>query len=374
MFVHGPALDGEVYPEGCPFNTRRAGRVRELAESLGLLSPPDRIIVPPVPATRADLGRFHTPAYLDLLEQAERGELGFDGLKSGLGTMDCPLFARMYRYPALAVGGTLVAARALIDGRARVAFNPSGGFHHAMPDRAGGFCYLNDVVLGAMELVDAGLRVAVLDIDAHHSDGVQHAFWSRRDVLVISVHESGATLFPGTGFEDEIGEGEGRGYTLNVPLPAAATDPVFEAAMREVVWPVLDAYRPDVVVLEMGMDVLAGDPLTHLRMTNNAPADVVSRLVRSGRPVLAVGGGGYHFANTVRGWTLCWSILCGAGDGMDDYGGGVGGMMLQNTDWLGGLRDRPTVPDPEETATLMAELAPRLERIRREVFPIHGLG
>lgn len=373
IFVHGPELVQNGYPPSCPFNTHRAQRTRDIVFQMGLLGTSDRIERVPRPARREELEWFHTPEYLALLERGEYEELGWQGLEAGIGTVDCPRFDHMYRYSALAAGATLTAAEVILSGEARVAFNPSGGFHHAFPDHAAGFCYLNDVVLGAMRLAWGGRRVLVLDIDAHHSDGVQHAFYCRSDVMVISIHESGRTLFPGTGFEDEIGEDDGEGFTVNIPLPVGTPDAVYERVLCDVVWPLTEAFSPDVVVVELGMDTLAGDPLAHLHLSNNVPAGVISHLVRIGRPILAVGGGGYQFEPTARGWALCWSILCGVNNNVDDLGAGLGGVMLQNTDWIGGLRDRIRICDAANMAQIEAEVSTTIERLQRLLFPLHGL-
>ena len=211
-------------------------------------------------------------------------------------------------------------------------------------DRAGGFCYVNDIVLGCMALAKAGKRVVFLDIDVHHSDGVQAAFYQRRDVMTISLHQDGRTLFPGTGSVEEIGEGDGRGFAVNVPLPIGTYDAAYLRAVRKVVLPLLHAYNPDVIVLEAGADTLANDPLANLSLTNNTMADVVGLLLAFGKPILATGGGGYNPDNTARAWALVWAALCG-----EDAGGymtaGLGGVLLETTDWSGGLRDRQLAPD-----------------------------
>jgi acetoin utilization protein AcuC len=295
------------------------------------------------------------------------------GLWMGLGTLDCPVFAGMYEYADLACGATLAGAELLLAGEVDVAFNPSGGYHHAHPDRAAGFCYLNDVVLGCLRLARAGRRVAFLDVDAHHGDRVQAAFFDRLDVMTISLHESGHTLFPGTGFEDEIGAGEGRGYSANVPLPAGTYDEIFLKAFHEVAAPLLGAYDPGVVVLELGLDALAGDPLTHLRLTNNAHVAVLRWLLDFDRPLLVTGGGGYHVDNTVRGWALAWAVLTGQDQGADDMNVGLGGVMVETTDWLGGLQDRALMPAPEQRKDVAPVLDATIERVRKLVFPYHGL-
>ncbi len=373
VFVHTTELDRDGTPPDCPFDTRRAGKTRDLAASLGLLEGVDRAVAEPHPLPRDLLERFHTKAYLEALRDAGDGAIDPDrAVAAGLGTAECPIFPGMFEYVSLAAGGTVTGARLVLDGT-RVAFNPSGGFHHAHPDHASGFCFLNDVVLAAEVLVDAGRRVAIVDIDAHHGDAVQDAFYRRPDVLTISMHEDGRSLFPGTGFAEEIGEGAGLGYNVNVPLPPGTTDGVYLDAFREVVPPLLGAFAPDVLMLEIGMDTLVGDPLTHMRLTNRAPAEIVETLLAFGKPLLVTGGGGYHVEHTVRGWTLCWGVLCGDHARFDELSIGMGGVMLQNADWLGGLRDRAPLPDDGCDATLRADVEETVRRLREAVFPIHGI-
>jgi acetoin utilization protein AcuC len=259
-----------------------------------------------------------------------------------------------------------------VSGEVGVAFNPSGGFHHAGPERAGGFCYINDLVIACLLLAEEGRRVVYLDVDVHHGDGVQNAFYARSDVMTISFHESGKTLFPGGGFEDEIGTGEGRGFNVNVGLPVRIHDEPYLRAFRALAVPLIGAYDPDVIVLVLGMDGLSGDPLAHLSLTNNAYAEVVSLVMGFGKPILATGGGGYNPRNTARGWALAWGILCGE----EDAGGAdhaLGGVMLESTDWQGGLRDRTLVPDPEQANAVNSALNATIEAVEAGVFPLHGL-
>jgi acetoin utilization deacetylase AcuC-like enzyme len=246
-----------------------------------------------------------------------------------------------------------------------------GGFHHAMAARAAGFCYLNDVVLACLKLAGAGRRVLYLDVDAHHGDGVQSAFYRRDDVLTISLHETGRTLFPWGGFEDEIGEGLGLGFNVNVPLPPLTYDQAFLTAFDRVVLPLMQAYSPDVIVLELGMDTLAGDPLTHLRMTNNVVVEILESLLQFRRPLLVAGGGGYHVENTVRGWALAWRTCCG--EDVDDFAMGMGGVMLANTEWAGGVRDRTLAVTTEQRQSVEPELQASIKNITNLVFQFHGI-
>ncbi len=367
VFLYSPELAGLKYPSDCPFQTSRAVRTRERLLSFGLLQNE----VAPRSAIRAEAEWFHSPRYLDELERAANGDLRVEGLYMGLGTPDTPVFRDMYQYALAAAGATLTGAELILSGQADTVFNPWGGFHHAMPEKAAGFCYINDPVLGCLRLTAAGKRVLYLDVDAHHGDGVQAAFYDRRDVLTISLHESGKTLFPWGGFEDEIGVGAGRGYNVNIPLPAGTYDAAYLRAFRRVVLPLIESYRPDVLVLELGMDALAGDPLTHLRLTNNAHADILGRLRRFGLPLLVVGGGGYHAENTVRGWALAWKIL--AGEEEHDLSFGMGGVMLESSEWVGGLRDHELPVSDAQRQAVEPVLDATLETIVRMIFPLHGL-
>jgi len=371
-FVYPPEAEAMSYPPDCPFKTHRAGLTRQRLRAFGLLGGPGREEVSAAPASLAELEQFHTTAYLEQLQRAAAGDLTVEGLQMGLGGPDTPVFKDMFAYGALACGAALKAAELLIQGQAEVVFHLLGGFHHARADRAAGFCYLNDMVLACQRLAAAGKRVAYLDVDAHHGDGVQEAFYHRNDVLTISVHESGKTLFPWGGFEHEIGEGPGRGYNVNICLPAGAYDEAFLMAVDQVVLPILKAYRPDVLVLELGMDTLAGDPLTHLVLTNNAPAALIQRLLPLELPVLVAGGGGYHVENTVRGWARAWRVFAGEEDQPDDSAG-LGGVLLGSSEWAGGLRDPVRPVSAQQRAAVEPELRQSIAAVTRHVFPYHGL-
>jgi acetoin utilization protein AcuC len=371
VFLHSPDLEQNGYPADCPFNTSRAGLTRKTIVSMGLLTGADRREVAPQKATRAELEQFHLPEYLNALVRAHKGDLDPEAFAMGLGSPDCPVFRGMYDYAAWASGASITGARLLLSGDAFVAFNPSGGHHHAGPARAAGFCYVNDIVLASLTLLAAGKRVLVLDLDVHHCDGVQDAFYSRNDVMVISMHESGATLFPGTGFENEIGDGAGRGYTVNIPLPVGTYDGAYISAFTEVAVPLMKVFDPDVIVMELGMDTLAGDPLAHLHLTNNVHVDIIGQVLNLGIPILATGGGGYNVENTVRGWALAWSVLCG--EQVDDLSVGMGGVMLENRDWVGGLRDRVLLSDAGLRDTVDSCIEATVDKVRATVFPIHGI-
>lgn len=372
VFIHSEELEKHHYPEDCPFKTERAARTRRTLYTMGLLWGETTREAAPVPAPRTVLKKFHSARYLHALKTAQNGKWELDALHMGIGTQDCPIFRGMYDYAVLAAGGTLVGAELILSGQADVAFNPSGGYHHAFPEKAAGFCYINDNALACTVLAEAGKRVLYLDIDVHNGDGVAHAFYRRSDVMTISLHENPKTLFPGTGFEDEIGEGEGRGFCVNVPLPVGTFDHAWLYAFETVAIPLIRAYNPDVIVLELGVDALAGDPLAHLQLTNNVYAEVINHLLRFDKPILATGGGGYHVENTVRAWALAWTVLSGQelDVGMDAV---IGGVMLQSTDWQGGFRDRELPVTNQQREMVVPALQATVDTIKAKVFPIHGL-
>ncbi len=328
--------------------------------------------VAPVPAARTVLKKFHSARYLHALKNAQAGKWDLEALHMGIGTPDCPVFKGMYDYAVLATGGTLVGAQLVLSGEADAVFNPSGGYHHAFPEKAAGFCYINDNALACLILAEAGKRLLYLDVDVHNGDGVAHAFYNRSDVMTISLHENPKTLFPGTGFEDEIGEGEGRGYCVNVPLPVGTFDQAYLHVFESIVLPLARAFNPDVIVFELGADGLAGDPLAHLYLTNSTYAEIIRHLLRFEKPILATGGGGYHVENTVRAWALAWTVLSGQeiAHGME---AAIGGVMLQSTDWQGGLRDREIPVTHQQREMVLPALQASIDILKTKVFPIHGL-
>ena len=371
-FIYSPELEKFSYPADCPFNTDRAGQVRKVLNSMDLLSGDNRSEVAPLPAERLVLKKFHSARYLHALKTAAKGRWDTEALDMGIGTLDCPVFAGMYDYAVLATGATLTGVKLILSSSAEVAFNPSGGFHHAGPERASGFCYINDVALACTVLAEEGKRVLYIDVDVHHGDGVAYGFYDRRDVMTISFHESPGTLFPGTGREDEIGSGQGKGYCVNVPLPVGTYDEVYMKAFETIALPLITVYNPDVIVFELGADALAGDPLAHLCLTNNVYADVIEHLLSFDKPIVATGGGGYNVSNTVRAWALAWSILTGTGSGSDmDHA--VGGVMLESTDWQGGLRDRAFVVSQSQREMVVPVVEATIEAVKANIFPIHKL-
>ncbi len=360
--LYAPEIEGLNYPPDCPFKTQRTGLTRQRLLSFGSLGDARHPEVAARKATREELEQIHQGDYLEQLNRAAGGELTVEGLHMGLGREDTPVFTHLFEYGAWACGAGLTAADLLIQGSVDIAFNLLGGFHHAHPAKAGGFCYLNDVALACHRLAHAGKRVACLDLDAHHGDGTQAMFYNRCDIFTLSTHESGKTLFPWGGFENETGEGAGQGYNANLPLPAGTYDEAFLRAVDHVVLPLLRVHQPDVIVLELGMDILAGDPLTHLHMTNNVVVDVLRRLLALRKPLLVAGGGGYHVENTVRAWALAWRT-CRGDDDADEFSLGLGGVMLASSEWAGGLRDRVLPVIEEQRQAVEGPLNETMDRL-----------
>ncbi len=372
VFLYSQELEKYEYPPEHPFNTVRAKRVLDVIQSMGLLSGPGRSMTELKPAERVVLKKFHSARYLHALKAASKGKWDVEALSMGIGSQDCPVFKGLYEYAALATGATLLGADLLVKGKADIAFNPSGGYHHAGPEKAAGFCYINDVALACIVLAEQTKKVLYLDVDVHNGDGVTEFFYERNDVLTISLHQNPKTLFPGTGFVDEIGKGLGEGYCVNVPLPVGTYDQMYMKAFKAVVLPLIGAFNPDVIVFELGADALAGDPLANLQLTNNVYAEIINHLMSFDKPILATGGGGYHVGNTVRAWALAWSVFCGADSG-EDMDVAVGGVLLESTEWQGGFRDRRLAVSKSQREAVIPVIDETIKKLKETIFPIHGL-
>jgi acetoin utilization protein AcuC len=301
-FDYGPAH---------PLRISRLQLAYELINAYGLLSLPYTLYAEAEASGDEDLLLFHDREYLEILKAANAG-LEIPGAWSyGLGSGDNPVFRGLLDWSRLVAGASLKAARMVDSGEADIAFNIAGGLHHALASKASGFCYINDPVITIISLLRNGRRVAYVDIDAHHGDGVQAAFYDTDKVLTISIHETGRMLFPGTGFEDETGTKGGEGYAVNVPMPPASDDEIFLYAFEEIVQPLIGKFSPDIVVTQFGVDSFMTDPLADLRYTNNGFCEAVRRLKDISGKLVALGGGGYDLSNVAKAWTLAWAIMNG---------------------------------------------------------------
>jgi acetoin utilization protein AcuC len=360
-FVYHPDLATFEFSADHPFKPSRAKRTLEMCDSLGLLDYDWVRVVEGRECTVDELRPHLTPDYLAALEFADAGRFDPRLFPFGLGSEDCPVFPGLFRYCRLVAGSTLAGCDLLLRGEADRVFHPSGGLHHAGPDHAEGFCYVNDCVMAIRRFLDAGKRVAYVDIDAHHGNGVQNALYADGRVLKVSVHETGRTLYPWGGFETELGDGDGLGRNVNVPLEPESDDEVFIEAWNTILAPVIRDFAPDVVVAELGIDAVRADPLTHLALTNNGFAHAVDGIAKSAPLCLALGGGGYSLDAVVRGWTLAWAVMNGLERPEDEFLGSLGGVFLGDASLgVAGLRDMRAW-----TAGAPAEIARReLARVR----------
>ena len=341
--IYSPRFSDYDLGPSHPLKPIRVERTYELIKACRLLRGAKVSVVAPAAADEDTIALVHSRGYLDAVRAAGAGRVGRRFYDYGLGTIDNPIIENMYEAAALIVGASVAAADLVVDGKADVAFNPGGGLHHAHRARASGFCVFNDPAIAIAHVLrkcGEGVKVAYIDIDAHHGDGVQEAFYTRKDVLTISVHESGRYLFPTTGNVDEIGTGDGRGYSVNLPLSPFTGDELYLWAFKEIVPPLLQAYQPDFVCTQLGVDTHYQDPLTHLCCTTRGymavvneiarfalgdvgrreslgnrerprfPGDAATRRAESPRWI-AIGGGGYDVTVVPRSWTLAFGRMTG---------------------------------------------------------------
>ncbi|EFQ83308.1 histone deacetylase family [Aeromicrobium marinum DSM 15272] len=298
-----------------PMAPVRVDLTMRLARDLGVF---DHLpVVGAAPATEDELALVHTPSYIERVQKLS-AHPEYSDVPHGLGTEDNPVFARMHEASALIAGASVEAARRVWTGEVDRAVNVSGGLHHAMPGRASGFCIYNDVALAIRWLLDHGAeRVAYVDVDAHHGDGVQAMFWDDPRVLTISVHEGPQTLFPGTGYATETGGEGAEGTAVNVPLPPGTSDAGWLRAFHAVVPQVLREFGPDILVTQHGCDSHMDDPLTNLMLSidgQRASYLVLRDLAEElcGGKWVATGGGGYAVMDVVpRAWAHLLAIVSG---------------------------------------------------------------
>jgi acetoin utilization protein AcuC len=289
----------------------------ELIAAYGLDRRANALVLDCAPAGDPTIQLVHLPEFIDATKRAGRGEDG-DWWRFGYGAGDNPIFDRMHEAGALVVGASVDAARAVWSGRVEHAFNAAGGLHHAMPDRASGFCVYDDPAIAIAWLLREGAeRVAYVDVDVHHGDGPQAIFWNDPRVLTISIHESGEFLFPGTGWSQERGGPEALGTVINIPVPPGTGDDAWLRELHAVVPEAVRSFDPDVLVTQLGCDSHASDPLADLRLTTVVYKQVYRLLhdlaheAARGRWV-ATGGGGYQWARVVpRAWTLAFAEMLG---------------------------------------------------------------
>lgn len=338
-FVWSDDLPRYDFGPGHPMAPIRLSLTRDLVHALEI---PGVIEVGVAAATDATLAAVHTPAFI---QAVRAGALGVPNEAHGLGTEENPLFPEIHVAARRIVGSTLAAAQQIWSGEVSHAVSVAGGMHHAMPDRASGFCVYNDVGVAIRWLLDNGAqRVAYVDLDAHHGDGVQTMFWDDPRVLTISVHESGVSLFPGTGFPSDVGGPGARGSAVNLALPARTAGAAWLRAVEAVVPPLLAEFAPDVLVSQHGADTHGNDQLTNLRVSVDhqlAAARLMRELARehAGGRWLATGGGGYTVVEVVP---RVWAGLTAISAGFDPD---LGSRLPRS--WCSAVESTLRVPAPE---------------------------
>lgn len=382
--VFDPSLVEYDFGPSHPMSPIRVDLTMRLARALGVIGP-DGLREDPAPvADDALIATVHDQSLIDAVTRLGNDPTGTDPAH-GLGSEDNPVFAGMHRGAAHVVGATVEAARQVWTGEAVHSANIAGGLHHGMPNRSSGFCIYNDLGVAIQWLLDQGAeRVAYVDVDVHHGDGVERIFWDDPRVLTISVHETGETLFPGTGRAVDVGGPDAHGSAVNVALPPGTGDGGWLRAFHAVVPPLLREWKPQVLVTQHGCDSHVQDPLSHLRLTVDGQRASYLALhdlaheVADGRWVVT-GGGGYALTEVVpRAWTHLLAIV--AGRPLDPWtetpaawrtlvresGGGVAphrltdGRNPAHRDWTEGMN-----PD--------TALDRAIHATRMEVFPLHGL-
>ncbi|MFW9981193.1 MAG: acetoin utilization protein AcuC [Candidatus Thorarchaeota archaeon] len=376
VYPYSDALLGYEFRKDHPLKPDRLKLTYLLSKELGLL---DKVkLVEPTLATREELELFHSPEYIDAVEDS--GINNNPHPRFGLGTSDNPIFPQIHDTGARYVGATLNAMKEIMDGTSN-AFCISGGLHHAHQSEASGFCIYNDIVI-AIKLLQKKRNAKVLyfDMDAHHGDGVQNAFYRSKDVLTISVHQSGQTLFPGTGYVYETGGTDGVGYSVNIPLIPGAGTPELIRVFEEIVVPIFESYKPDLLVTQLGVDGHYLDPLAHLAYTSHGFETVVRRLRDMSSKIcdigwLAVGGGGYYPVNVARLWSLFLAVMLDEKipEKMPDEFLEVCSQM--------GYKDHPVfMRDADEVIQMYysredvaLDLDRAIRRVKEILFPYHGL-
>jgi histone deacetylase 1/2 len=308
VYFYDEEVGNFYYGPSHPMKPHRIRMAHSLILSYGLYE--KMRILPPIRATAHDMTRFHTEEYIQFLQLATPDNVQnqnglFDKFNVG---EDSPIFSGLFEFCQLSAGGTLSAARELNSGRADIAINWAGGLHHAKKGEASGFCYVADCVLGILELLERYDRVMYIDIDIHHGDGVEEAFYTTDRVLTVSFHKYG-DFFPGTGHIDDVGIGRGKHYSVNIPLKAGMDDVSYKLVFEPIIRNLIQWYRPQAILLQCGGDSLTGDRLGCFNLTIRGHAECVRFVKSFGIPLLVVGGGGYTVRNVARCWAYETAVL-----------------------------------------------------------------
>ncbi|KAK0502459.1 hypothetical protein EDD18DRAFT_1140885 [Armillaria luteobubalina] len=305
-----------TYGLGHPMKPHRMRVAHDLITAYEML-PKMHVLKPPKASPEA-MTSFHTDEYVHFLNRVTpetSEELTYHGTRFLVGE-DNPPFEGVFEFCSISAGGSMAAARRITSGASDICINWAGGLHHAKKREASGFCYINDIVLGILELLRAYPRVLYVDIDCHHGDGVEEAFYTTDRVMTCSFHKYGE-YFPGTGTQEDKGRGKGKGYAVNVPLKDGITDESFQSIFEPVVDKILEVFQPNAVVLQCGADSLSGDKLGCLNLTMHGHAHCVQYLRKKNVPLILLGGGGYTVKNVARTWTYETACALGIEDTID---------------------------------------------------------
>ena len=368
-FVYDEAMSRHQLRSDHPMRPVRLRYTYELLESFGAFDQNDSLLVPPRPATETELMTLHSREYIAAVRSFGLGLSSFDPGRFNFNLQgDNPYYRGMYEAACLSTGASLVAAELVADREVDVAFNISGGLHHAAATHASGFCVFNDPAVAINYLLGRGMRVAYVDIDAHHGDGVQEAFYEDDRVLTVSIHESGRYLFPGTGFVSEMGSGVGVGYSINLPLYPYTDDETYLEVFRDAVLPILKAFSPDVLVSQLGIDTYHSDPLTHLQVTTSGFVEAVRELANLGVPWLALGGGGYDLGAVARSWALAYGVMLDV-EWPDELPGAF--VALHGTERLRDIQIPQVPADIQRDSRIFA--VETVASIKEQLFPLHSI-
>ena len=369
VFVYDDSMSRHQLRLDHPMRPVRLRYTYELLQGYGAFEHEGATLLGARSATEEELRWLHTPDYIAAVRALGQGLGGIDPARFNFSNQgDNPVFSGMFDAAALSTGASLLAAEMVATGATDAAFNISGGLHHAAPDHASGFCVFNDPALAIHYFLNRGMRVAYVDIDAHHGDGVQNAFFANDRVLTISLHESGRYLFPGTGFVPELGEGAGQGYSVNVPLYPYTGDGDYMVVFKELVPPLIKAFGPDVLVTQLGIDSYHSDPLTHLQVTTQGFVEAIREFAALGLPWLALGGGGYDVTAVARAWTLAYGVMLG-----EEWPDKLPSSFATEHG-VSQLRDTAV---PQVPAQVQLDIRRHAEEtvasVKEQIFPAHGL-
>ncbi|TFK43973.1 histone deacetylase complex, catalytic component RPD3 [Crucibulum laeve] len=299
-----------TYGLGHPMKPHRIRVTHELVTAYEML--PKMHVLRPKRASPEAMSAFHTDEYVHFLnrvspETAE--DLTYHGTRFLVGE-DNPAFEGVFEFCSISAGGSIGGANRITSGATDIAINWAGGLHHAKKREASGFCYINDIVLAILELLRTYPRVLYIDIDCHHGDGVEEAFYTNDRVMTCSFHKFGE-YFPGTGTQEDKGRGKGKGYAVNVPLKDGITDESFQSVFEPVIAKILEVFQPSAVVLQCGADSLAGDKLGCFNLSMHGHSHCVQFLRKQNIPLMLLGGGGYTVKNVARTWA--YETACALG-------------------------------------------------------------